>query len=815
MKRILSLILAVSLLLVAMPSPETAKAATSAHPYPKITREGYTWWNSITFHNPTSGGSYTEAAGSAIPRTYDSESWHPMYCIEPGAKIVKGSTIYNVTSWSSYWGALGDAKRAAIQRIMYYGYPNYPGRDSIIAYWYATQIIIWEYVMGERDTNTGACTNRRIFNNVHAPSNSGFSDAYWELDWDMNKYHHVESFMSNNPGAAPIYQLSWNGSHYSNSLTDTSGMHFIWNLSFSCPGVWFNYPSNNVVENYTDDIIDGTQSRLVTATRNAIPNRIGSAEIWYSSNYQSLYYGTVDIPMPSQYYRVFTDTRGYIWVHLSTENGDVGGKSVHFQGNGQDWWQTTDGNGNTATGSLYYGNYTITVYPGNQFDQPASQTVWVNPARTTYANFSANLKRGRVRILKQDSCQGGYVSGARYRVYTVSGAYTGVEITTDASQWIYSPWLTYGNYFLQESAAPSGYALDSRRYYFDVTDSWQDIPAFVYDSPTSDVYPAFITPNAPYREGAEVVVAYSVYNNSLVPHTSSNPLSVTFTGSAVGATNNFTQTKSVVVPAYSNNLVYFKYTIPKGATKVTFGCNVANPPGVVEVNTANNSVSNTFNVQAVPTSATSNTTFGNAPSGYSVPNSGTAIPTTQYTGSVSSSASWDQWVYANGGFSKVTYGAKLSTAASLSPDSNAKSSSLTSGVWNMRSGYGVALDSKTTIVQNGSNAVAPADSYTSVQSGNIYFPEFSYSSVGGGYRTLDNMGSGTLAFGQNPYALNLLGQRDNRRVHFIPIWFPDGNYIAKQFIYDAWTPAGMLSAASNLPSIKIGGSIYDDWYVDH
>ncbi len=51
-----------------------------------------------------------------------------------------------------------------------------------------------------------------------------------------------------------------------------------------------------------------------------------------------------------------------------------------------------------------------------------------------------------------------------------------------------------------------------------------------------------------------------------------------------------------------------------------------------------------------------------------------------------------------------------------------------------------------------------------------------------------------------------------RRVHFTPLWYPDGTYTAYTCLEDAWTPAGMLSA--NLTDyVKIKGNVYDDWHV--
>ena len=52
----------------------------------------------------------------------------------------------------------------------------------------------------------------------------------------------------------------------------------------------------------------------------------------------------------------------------------------------------------------------------------------------------------------------------------------------------------------------------------------------------------------------------------------------------------------------------------------------------------------------------------------------------------------------------------------------------------------------------------------------------------------------------------------NQRVHFSPVWFPDGSYTVNTHVMDIWTPAGML--AMNLTDdVTISGSLYDDWHI--
>ncbi len=87
-----------------------------------------------------------------------------------------------------------------------------------------------------------------------------------------------------------------------------------------------------------------------------------------------------------------------------------------------------------------------------------------------------------------------------------------------------------------------------------------------------------------------------------------------------------------------------------------------------------------------------------------------------------------------------------------------------------------------------------------------YFPEFGYGTY---WRLLERLTSGTTArfqFAKNIYSTY------NQRVHFSPVWFPDGSYTVNTHVMDIWTPAGML--AMNLTDdVTISGSLYDDWHI--
>jgi hypothetical protein len=96
--------------------------------------------------------------------------------------------------------------------------------------------------------------------------------------------------------------------------------------------------------------------------------------------------------------------------------------------------------------------------------------------------------------------------------------------------------------------------------------------------------------------------------------------------------------------------------------------------------------------------------------------------------------------------------------------------------------------------------------YTDVQRVEVTFPEFNYSTTSGKYRSAENVG-GVWVFAKNSSA------DSGERLHFTPIWYPNGNYIASVTATDVWTPAGMISSVRNSNTMNVVDSAYDDWYV--
>lgn len=148
-------------------------------------------------------------------------------------------------------------------------------------------------------------------------------------------------------------------------------------------------------------------------------------------------------------------------------------------------------------------------------------------------------------------------------------------------------------------------------------------------------------------------------------------------------------------------------------------------------------------------------------------------------------------------FFRDNYSASMTATTRIEPDEKVP----TAAGNTMKSGYGVSNTVTATV-----STSAPMSHYTYGQTAVSYSPEFNYTTY---WRLLDRLSSGKTArfqFAENIYSTY------KQRVHFSPVWFPDGSYTVNTHVMDIWTPAGML-CANLTDSVTISGSLYDDWHI--
>lgn len=233
-------------------------------------------------------------------------------------------------------------------------------------------------------------------------------------------------------------------------------------------------------------------------------------------------------------------------------------------------------------------------------------------------------------------------------------------------------------------------------------------------------------------------------------------------------------------------------------------------------------------------------------------------------------AIWSEWSFdsTNNKFIKHTYGqtigkfntsdfttASLKSTAKLSKNSSHSETIITpdknsptverddNGNWTMRSGYGFSLKYNPKIssfyAENGvynsnfdslteeEKADKLSNATTGIQMASAYYPEFMYMDKkftddnGNTQYTCNTLERNVLSTNlfnfnlpMNDQSASILtNHKEDSRIHFIPIWYKNGDYNISIVASYSWTPAGAISTCDNSTNINIEGSMYDDWYL--
>lgn len=313
-----------------------------------------------------------------------------------------------------------------------------------------------------------------------------------------------------------------------------------------------------------------------------------------------------------------------------------------------------------------------------------------------------------------------------------------------------------------------------------------------------------------YVEGREVVTSFYVNNEGSSDILPSDHVSFDFRVYKMDGANEvtvFEQTwNDVVIPATGRNLVYFKWKVPddSAGTTLFYRGTINAADASREENADNNAQESSVMVKRQVVSQTPNTRYEDkAPAGYA---GNVAAPAHER-----GKATWNMWVYEGGSLVLKNYGIQVLTGNPvISPSSGCTTAVHEGGnVWTMKSGYGIQL-LFSYVMTDVPGFVEPTEAaYTNPQNVYATFPEYRYSTTEGNYRTLEYDG-GCYRFYKNPDAEDRYNQ--DARLHFIPIYVENGNYVVSITVTEFWTPVGMITAVENSNVIKIDGTIYDDWY---
>ena len=302
-----------------------------------------------------------------------------------------------------------------------------------------------------------------------------------------------------------------------------------------------------------------------------------------------------------------------------------------------------------------------------------------------------------------------------------------------------------------------------------------------------------ITPNATYREATSVITSYWLTNGYRDNYTPSDQITVRFRVYRANGSLITTAIKTqAVVPGNDMNLVYFKWSVPTG---LNYG-NVTIMADVLQNSVYYNLISRSYSTMPYFYYETPDTQFENtAPTGFSPP----SAPTNK-----NGYATWWEYSYSGSSFVRNYYGIGIySGGTNAITPATGTTATQNGGTWTMKSGYGVSLQAYNALTSISGYLIPSSDAYTGAQYGCALFPEYNYTYTSGRCRTLDRSGS----------YWNFPINGSYGKVHFTPLWYPNGSYTVKVMKSDCWTPSGMILSETVTNVIQISGSAYDDWYI--
>ena len=414
--------------------------------------------------------------------TIGSYSGPACYCIEPGTPI---ENKYKLTSRDeSYWDnfpseynhtiTVPDIK-IFIGRIMQYGYTgnvsinwrtqNEEDADSFSLY-YATQLLIWETVAGERDSDFNHITPvgcNAILDKIGAehPMKSRIMSHYNNIVAGVKTHTTTPSFCSKTPSGGETRELKWDGSQYTATFTDTNNI--LQRFSFSADNGYTCRVAGNTLT------VSGTAAPKGTVTVTGVKNTAGRKGIivWGDGivkpgvGQQDLatYAATVRDPVTA-FLRLRVST-GNIKIVKTSEDGRVDGITFRIKGNGVDKTVKTANGGSITADNLVPGEYTVTEETPEEYAEREVQNITVASGQTATVSFNNTLKKFKLSVIKADAEQGAAqgnasLAGAEYGIY--KGNQLIDTYTTDADGRFTTKYYVCGNdWSLKELTAGEGY----------------------------------------------------------------------------------------------------------------------------------------------------------------------------------------------------------------------------------------------------------------------------------------------------------------------------------------------------------------------
>ena len=412
----------------------------------------------------------------------------PAYCMEPSVRSASGDLSYSSTSWSS----LSWNQRYAVTLALSYGYGgNYDfyGIHPDCAQ-LATQAVIWEFVCGYRGTTYPYTLYDTTCANLFHYAGDGVQEAYDILIDRIMGHGVIPSFAvkyRNQLSDANAITLTWDGSQYVGTATDTNGVLSQYYFRTNISGVTVSQRRNVLTVTATKDAaakLNGYISSDYGYSLDVEGTEAVLLEPSNGSNYQACA-ALTSLPDPVWAYIHFkvkiVEEKGSLTINkVDAETGKaLAGVTYRlYDSTGEKVADATTGaDGKAVFADLPQGKYSyqeISAPSGYVVDNTKYQiTITATALNITHKRTNA-LAKGSITVHKVD-VTGSPLAGAELLLETSTDGQTWTEvgkITTDSTGVAEWENLKIGTqYRVTETKAPAGYTLLTEPLFAGVLDS--------------------------------------------------------------------------------------------------------------------------------------------------------------------------------------------------------------------------------------------------------------------------------------------------------------------------------------------------------
>lgn len=389
------------------------------------------------------------------------------YCIEPGHTLYSGNTL--TESASTVWKNLGSAKQKAINLALLYGKPgsgkSLSGTED--QKWVATQLIVWEFVSGCRNTADGyKCTNTKFIDGICAGgANPRVKSVYNAISKSLANYSTVPSFTSAIASKAETYEMKYSDGKYTLTLTDSNSI--LSDFSFkTTSGISVLKSGNKLTLTSTSPVNDA----VTFNSAKSMPDVGKTVLVPYGdASLQDVITGVENDADPIRAYFKVKTSSGNLKLVKTAEDGNVANIEFTVKGDGYSKTAKTNSKGEFELTDLVPGKYTVTEHTPTEYAEQKSKTVNVESGKTATVSFSNVLKKWNLTVTKTDaetkSAQGdATLAGAVYGIYN-NGKLVDKYTTDKNGGFTTSNYVCGDKWTLKEIEPSEGYLLDETEYH--------------------------------------------------------------------------------------------------------------------------------------------------------------------------------------------------------------------------------------------------------------------------------------------------------------------------------------------------------------